>query len=73
MKQVRGEECAGILAAARTIIWVFLGIAHRRSDEEQARLKPLQIVVAGVLGGAMFVLLLVTLATAIVTHHGVTS
>ena len=70
MKPGRNEERVGILAAARTIIWAFLGIGHRRRNEQHVRLTPLQIVIAGLLGGAMFVLALVTLVTAIVRSHG---
>jgi len=50
---------AGPLEAARTIFWAFFGVRRRR-DHASVRLTPAQIVVAGVIGAALFVFTIVT-------------
>jgi hypothetical protein len=48
------------LEAARTIFWGFFGV--RRKDDhhrDTAQLTPLQIIIAGLIGAALFVLTLV--------------
>jgi hypothetical protein len=62
---------ASPLAAAKTILFSFLGI-RRRSEHaaETVRLTPVQIVVAGVIGAAVLVLLLVALVKLIVASAG---
>ena len=58
---------ASPLAVAKTILWSFLGIRRGAEHEaEMARLRPVQILVAGVFGAAVFVLLLVALVRFIV-------
>jgi Protein of unknown function (DUF2970) len=50
---------ASPLEAARTIFWAFLGV-RRGKDHASVRLTPVQIIVAGVVGAALFVLTIVT-------------
>ena len=58
---------ASPLVVARTILWSFLGIRRGAEHEaEMVRLRPVQIVVAGVIGAAALVLLLVALVRFIV-------
>jgi amino acid transporter len=61
-----------ILAAASTIAWAFLGIGGgaRTSNASAPRLTMPQIVVAGLVGGALFVVTLVVLVSVIVRSHG---
>jgi Protein of unknown function (DUF2970) len=47
------------LEAARTVFWAFFGV-RRGKDHASTRLTPLQIVVAGVIGAALFVFTIVT-------------
>ncbi len=57
--------------AVNTVLWSFLGIRRRSAHEsETAPLSPAHIVVAGVIGAAMFVVVLVTLVRFIVTGAG---
>lgn len=47
------------LEAARTVFWAFFGV-RRGKDHSAIRLTPLQIIVAGIIGAALFVLTIVT-------------
>lgn len=53
---------ASLGQTARAVIWSFLGI-RRRADyaKDLAQLNPVHLVVAGVVGAALFVLMLVLL------------
>lgn len=50
------------LRAVIAVLWAFLGVRGQRDYEvDLTTLKPVQIVIAGLLGGAVFVLTLVLL------------
>jgi Protein of unknown function (DUF2970) len=51
---------AGPLQAAKTVFWSFLGI-RRRADHEAdlGRLKPSHVIVAGLIGAALFAAVLI--------------
>lgn len=57
---------AGNLKAAVAVFWSFFGVRKRRDyDDDAQSLTPAQIIIAGLIGGAVFVmtmLLLVYLA-----------
>jgi len=54
-------------AVVRTIFWSFFGVRRRAGHEsETVRLKPAHVIVAAVLGAAVFVIALVLLARLIV-------
>jgi hypothetical protein len=51
---------AGFLATLRAVLWSFIGVRKRRDyHDDAASLDPRAIVVAGVLAGVVFVLVLV--------------
>jgi Protein of unknown function (DUF2970) len=45
----------GPLHAAKTVFWAFFGV-RKRSDHESVTITPAQIIVAGLIGAALFVL-----------------
>jgi hypothetical protein len=52
------------------VLWSFLGIRRRASGDRDARtIKPLHVIVAGVLGAALFVGLLVLLVRIVTRGH----
>lgn len=68
------ENGSNFMRAARTIFWAFFGVRRGRHNEfDVAKLKPAQIVLAGILGGAVFVLLLLALVRFVVMSHGATT
>jgi len=74
MKAQPTERSSGIAQAARTIFWAFFGVRRRQESEfDVADLKPAQIVAAGILGGAVFVLVLVAVVRFVVMGHGATT
>ena len=53
---------AGPLDVAKAVFWSFLGIRKRSAHEKDAvTIKPVQVIVAGIIGAAIFVLSLITL------------
>ena len=51
---------AGFLATMRAVLWSFFGVRKRQAYLDDAgSLNPLAVVVAGVLGGAAFVIIIV--------------
>ena len=47
---------AGVLQVASAVLWSFLGIRKSRDhDRDAVSITPLQVVVAGVIGAAVFV------------------
>lgn len=74
MKDESGSRSAGLFVAVKMIFWAFFGVRRRKHGEfDAAQLTPLQIVVAGILGGAVFVLVLVVVVRVIVMGHGATT
>jgi hypothetical protein len=51
---------AGALQAAKAVLWSFLGIRRRAEHEaDLGRLTPAQVIVAGLIGAALFIATLV--------------
>jgi hypothetical protein len=62
---------ASLFAVVGTIAGSFLGIRRRSAHESQTvRLSPVQILVAGVIGAAIFVAVLVVIVRFIVASAG---
>jgi hypothetical protein len=56
---------------AKAVFWSFLGIRRRSHHEQDAvKIKPAQVIVAGIIGAVIFVLALATLARYVVGHAG---
>lgn len=48
--------------AARTVLWSFFGVRRGKAhDEDMAHLTALHIIIAGIIGGILFVLTLLTI------------
>lgn len=50
---------SGPLQAAKTILWAFFGV-RKRQDHESVSLTPAQIIIAGLIGAAVFVFTIIT-------------
>ncbi|MDD5175615.1 MAG: DUF2970 domain-containing protein [Sterolibacterium sp.] len=71
MKNYPLPRSRGFFQAAKTIFWAFFGVRRRKHGESDvASLKPAQIVVAGILGGALLVLVLLVVVRIVVMAHG---
>jgi hypothetical protein len=70
MTAMAGEQTpksASPLQVAKAVFWSFLGIRSRAGHEQDlAQLKPVQVIIAGLIGAAIFVLSLVLLVKFIV-------
>jgi hypothetical protein len=57
------ERKASPLDVAKAVFWSFLGIRKRAAHESDVtRLKPVQVIIAGVIGAILFVVGLVLIA-----------
>ena len=72
MTAMAGEQrpkSASPLQLAKAVLWSFLGIRRRAEHESDAtQLKPAQVIIAGLIGAAIFVLGLVLLVKFIVSR-----
>ena len=70
MRAMAGEQTpksASPLQLAKAVFWSFLGIRRRAEHESDlTQLKPAQVIIAGLIGAAIFVLSLVLLVKFIV-------
>jgi hypothetical protein len=71
MSAEQSPRNAGPLQAAKTVFWSFLGI-RRRADHEAdlGRLTLRQVIVAGVIGAALFVGALVLVVKFVISRAG---
>jgi len=67
MADEQTPKSASPLKVAKAVFWSFLGIRRRAEHESDAtQLKPAQVIIAGLIGAAIFVLSLVLLVKFIV-------
>ena len=69
MGAMMGERRAGPLQVMRTVLSALFGVRHRRTHEEDAAgLRPGQVIVAGILVVAAFVLAIVAFVQFVATR-----
>lgn len=62
------QRKGSFLGTLRAVAWSFLGIRKGRGYEEDvSQLNPVHVIVAGIVGGVLFVVLLVALVRWVVT------
>jgi Protein of unknown function (DUF2970) len=60
-------KTASALQVARAVFWSFFGVRRRAEHQKDlAQIKPIQVVIAGLVGAAVFVLSLVVLVKFII-------
>jgi hypothetical protein len=64
-----GPKRAGPLQVAKTVLWSFFGIRRRAEHEaDLARLTPVQVIVAGLIGAALFIATLVLIVRFVISQ-----
>ena len=64
-------KAASPLQVAKAVFWSFLGIRRRAAHEaDVTQLKPAQVIVAGLIGAAIFVLSLVLVVKFVISRAG---
>ena len=54
---------------AKAVFWSFLGIRKQKDyDEDSVTITPLQVVIAGIIGGILFVLVLLTVVRIVISN-----
>ena len=67
MASEQTPKSASPLQVAKAVFWSFLGIRGRAEHEsDETQLKPAQVIIAGLIGAAIFVLSLILLVKFIV-------
>lgn len=63
------QRKASFVATMKAVFWSFFGV-RKRSDYENdaARLNPLHVVIAGVIGAAILVMILLLIVKMVVAH-----
>ena len=62
-------KAASPLQVVKAVFWSFLGVRKRAEHESDvAQLKPAQVIVAGIVGAAIFVLSLILLVKFVVSR-----
>ena len=65
------RKTASPMRAASAVLWAFLGIRRRAAHESDiAQLRPAQVIIAGLIGAAVFVASLILLVRFIVGRIG---
>ena len=65
----RAKRRASPLDVAKTVLSAFFGV-RRRAHHEAAKVTPVQLIVAALIAGALFVAALLLLANFIVSRYG---
>ena len=61
------QRKASFGATMKAVFWSFFGVRKRRDYEsDAARLNPVHVIIAGVIGAAVFVAILVTIVKVVV-------
>lgn len=69
---VNNEKEPGFLATVNAVLWSFVGLRRRSGyQQDAARLKPLHLIVAGVIGGIVFVLTIVLVVRLVLANAAV--
>jgi hypothetical protein len=67
--QAPQHKQAGPLQVAKAVLWSFLGIRRRTEHEaDSVRLSPAQVIVAGLIGAALFVGTLVFIVRLVISR-----
>lgn len=65
----KAPKAASPLQVAKAVFWSFLGVRKRAAHESDVtQLKPAQVVIAGLIGAAIFVLSLVLLVKFVISR-----
>lgn len=65
----KGQRRASPLQVARAVLSGFFGV-RKRDDHEAVKLTPVQVILAGIVGAALFVLSLLLLVNFILSRAG---
>ena len=72
-RQTAAGEPASLLQVASAVFWSFFGVRKgRHMVQDLASIKPLHVVIVGVVAGAIFVLALLAIVRVIIRYAGPT-
>lgn len=69
MSDENGPRKAGFFATVKAVLWSFIGIRKRKDYQfDASSLNPIHVIIAGIIGGVLFVLTLVLVVRLIVSQ-----
>ncbi len=64
-----GKPAASFMYSMKAVLWSFFGLRRKSDfDTDSARLNPLHVVIAALLGAAIFIALLITVVSLVVSQ-----
>jgi hypothetical protein len=56
-------------ATVRAVLWAFFGVRNKRDyEKDAAQLNPVHVIIAGIIGAAIFVAVLITIVKIVVAQ-----
>jgi len=67
--QTKKQENASTLQAIKAVLWSFIGVRGQKDYENDiAKIKPKQIIIAGIIGALLFIATVLTLVNLAISH-----
>jgi len=67
--QTKKQENASTLQVIKAVLWSFIGVRGQKDYENDiAKIKPKQIIIAGIIGALLFIATLLTLVNLAISH-----
>jgi hypothetical protein len=60
------QRKSSFLATMKAVLWSFLGIRKKSGYEQDAQLNPVHVIIAGIIGFAIFITILVIIVKIVV-------
>jgi hypothetical protein len=67
--QTKKQENASTLQVIKAVLWSFIGVRGQKDYENDiAKIKPKQIIIAGIIGALLFIATVLTLVNLAISH-----
>lgn len=65
------KESASIMQVIKAVLWSMLGVRGQKGYEDDlAKIKPMQAIIAGIIGTIIFILTVISLVNLAIKHLG---
>lgn len=66
-----GKETASFLQVIRAVLWSMIGVRGQKGYEDDLKkIKPMQAIIAGIIGTIIFIFTVLTLVNLAINHLG---
>lgn len=68
---MENKESASLLQVIRAVLWSMLGVRGQKGYEDDLKkIKPMQAIIAGIIGTAIFIFTVLTFVNLAINHLG---